>query len=115
MNGRANSRFALPAVETGAQHLASRLPDFRFRVVDGDHFFLLSKQEETLGMINEFLEDQPVAWYRNLFAASAREPSDAHIAAADGSTRWEPSELSPQVLSAVLTIDGGEDLRQEDW
>ena len=59
VNGRQDSRFPLSAVQSLTEPLAQRLPHFRLHVLDGDHFFLLSKREETFRAIKAFLEKKP--------------------------------------------------------
>jgi surfactin synthase thioesterase subunit len=58
VNGKQDSGFRLAHVQPIASRLAERLPDFQFHVVDGDHFFLLSKREETFRVIKAFLAKQ---------------------------------------------------------
>jgi hypothetical protein len=56
VNGKQDSRFPLAAVQSITTQLAQRLPHFRLHVLDGDHFFLLAKREETFRVIKEFLD-----------------------------------------------------------
>jgi predicted esterase len=68
VNGKQDSRFRIAHVQSIASKLAERLPHFQIHVLDGDHFFLLSKREETFRVIKAFLgkeaggrrESQPV-------------------------------------------------------
>ena len=54
VNGTQDSGFRISHVQSIASKLAERLPHFEFHVVDGDHFFLLSKREETFRVIKAF-------------------------------------------------------------
>ncbi len=55
INGKQDSGFRLTHVQSIASKLAERLPDFELHVLDGDHFFLLSKREETFRAVKAFL------------------------------------------------------------
>ena len=46
VNGRHDSRFPIARVEPLAAEATRRAPGLQFHVVDGDHFFMLSKREE---------------------------------------------------------------------
>lgn len=56
VNGRQDSGFRISHVQSVASKLAERLPHFQIHVLDGDHFFLLSKREETFRVIKAFLK-----------------------------------------------------------
>lgn len=58
LNGRQDSGFRIARVQPIASKLAGRLPHFQFRVVDGDHFFFLSKREDTFRIIKAFLKKE---------------------------------------------------------
>jgi surfactin synthase thioesterase subunit len=58
VNGKQDSGFKIAGVESVASKLAERLPRFRIHIVDGDHFFLLSKREETFRVIKTFLDER---------------------------------------------------------
>jgi pimeloyl-ACP methyl ester carboxylesterase len=58
VNGRQDSGFRIAQVQAIASKLAMRLPHFQFHIVDGDHFFLLAKREETFRVIKAFLEKE---------------------------------------------------------
>lgn len=55
VNGKQDSGFRIAHVQSIASKLAERLPHFQIHVLDGDHFFLLSKREETFRVIKAFL------------------------------------------------------------
>jgi pimeloyl-ACP methyl ester carboxylesterase len=55
VNGKQDSGFRIAHVQSIASKLAGRLPHFQIHVLDGDHFFLLSKREETFRVIKAFL------------------------------------------------------------
>jgi predicted esterase len=55
VNGKQDSGFRIAHVQSIASKLAERLPQFEFHALDGDHFFLLSKREETFRVIKAFL------------------------------------------------------------
>ena len=52
---RDDSGFRISKVQSTADKIAARLQHFEFHVVEGDHFFLLSKREETFKTIKAFL------------------------------------------------------------
>jgi predicted esterase len=56
INGRTDSGFPIAKVQSTADKIAARLPHYQFHIVDGDHFFLLSKREETFKTIKTFLD-----------------------------------------------------------
>jgi pimeloyl-ACP methyl ester carboxylesterase len=58
LNGRQDSGFRIARVQPIASKLAERLPHFQFHVVDGDHFFFLSKREDTFRIIKAFLQKE---------------------------------------------------------
>ena len=58
INGKQDSGFKVTYVESLASKMAERLPHFQLHVVDGDHFFLLSKREETFRIIKKFVEKE---------------------------------------------------------
>jgi surfactin synthase thioesterase subunit len=58
INGRNDSGFRVSTVQTTADEIAARLPHFQFHVLDGDHFFLLSKRQETFEVIKSFLQKE---------------------------------------------------------
>ena len=58
VNGRQDSGFRIARVQSIASKLAERLPYFQSHVLDGDHFFLLSKREETFRVIKAFLGER---------------------------------------------------------
>jgi pimeloyl-ACP methyl ester carboxylesterase len=55
LNGKRDSGVPIGAVESIARELAGRLPDFRFRALDGDHFFMLLEREKTFRIIKSFM------------------------------------------------------------
>jgi pimeloyl-ACP methyl ester carboxylesterase len=55
VNGRQDSGFRIARVQSVASKLAERLPYFQFHVLDGDHFFFLSRREDTFRVIKAFL------------------------------------------------------------
>jgi pimeloyl-ACP methyl ester carboxylesterase len=55
VNGKQDSGFRITHVQSIASKLAERLPNFQLHVLDGDHFFLLSKRKETFRVIKAFL------------------------------------------------------------
>lgn len=58
VNGRQDSGFRIAGVQAVASRLAERLPHFQIHVLDGDHFFLLSKQEETFRVVRTFFDKE---------------------------------------------------------
>ncbi len=56
VNGRQDSGFRIAGVQAVASRLAERLPHFQIHVLDGDHFFLLSKREETFRVVKAFFD-----------------------------------------------------------
>jgi pimeloyl-ACP methyl ester carboxylesterase len=58
VNGKKDAGFPIAGVQSIAESLAERLPNFRMHVVDGDHFFLLSHREETFRVIKAFLKNE---------------------------------------------------------
>ena len=58
VNGKQDSGFRIAQVQSIASKISKRLPHFEFHVLDGDHFFLLSKREETFRLIKAFLGKQ---------------------------------------------------------
>ena len=46
---------------------------------------------------------------------SSYHPGGAYVMFADGRLRFLPEDISPALLKALLTIDGGEDLRALGW
>jgi pimeloyl-ACP methyl ester carboxylesterase len=56
INGKKDTGFRIAPVKRIAEQLADRMPGFRFHVIDGDHFFLLSHRTETFRTIKEFFE-----------------------------------------------------------
>jgi pimeloyl-ACP methyl ester carboxylesterase len=58
LNGRQDSGFRIARVQSIASKLAERLPHFQFHVIDGDHFFFLSKREDTFRVIKAFLKKE---------------------------------------------------------
>jgi len=61
VNGKKDTGFPIAVVESIADKLARRLPPFRLHVIDGDHFFLLSKRKETFRTIKAFLAEERTA------------------------------------------------------
>ena len=55
VNGKRDSGFRIAHVQGIASKLTKRLPHFEFHALDGDHFFLLSKREETFRLIKAFV------------------------------------------------------------
>jgi predicted esterase len=55
VNGKQDSGFRIAHVQLLASKLSQRLPHFEFHVVDADHFFLLSKREETFRVVKAYL------------------------------------------------------------
>lgn len=58
VNGKKDAGFPVAVVQSIAGKIAERLPHFRIQLVDADHFFLLSKREETFRTIRAFLAEQ---------------------------------------------------------
>jgi pimeloyl-ACP methyl ester carboxylesterase len=54
VNGKRDSGFPINGVQSIATQLAERLPHFQLHVLDDDHFFLLSKREETFRVVKAF-------------------------------------------------------------
>ena len=54
LNGKKDAGFPIAAIESVAAQLSKRLPQFRFHVLDADHFFLLSERKETFRVVKEF-------------------------------------------------------------
>jgi pimeloyl-ACP methyl ester carboxylesterase len=60
VNGRQDTRFKIARVQETADEIAVRVPHFEMHVVEGDHFFLLSKRDETFRAIKAFLQKETV-------------------------------------------------------
>ena len=58
INGRDDSGHRISKVQSTADKIAARLSHFQFHIVEGDHFFLLSKREETFKTIRAFLRKE---------------------------------------------------------
>ncbi len=58
INGRNDSGFPIAKVQLTADKIAERLPHFQFQIVEGDHFFLLSKRDETFKTLRAFFGKQ---------------------------------------------------------
>jgi predicted esterase len=58
VNGKNDSGLPMALIRPVAAQLAERLPHFQFHVLDGDHFFLLARREETFRVIKAFLSKE---------------------------------------------------------
>jgi hypothetical protein len=58
VNGKKDTIFPISKVQSTAAKLTAQLSHFRLEVLDSDHFFLLSKREETFNAIKSFLEKE---------------------------------------------------------
>jgi len=91
VNGRQDSGFRIAGVQSIAAQLAERLPRFHFHVIDGDHFFLLSKRAETFRAIKAFLTKE-AGWPPG---ASPAKPNAGGEAVDDPWRRPAPASWSP--------------------
>jgi pimeloyl-ACP methyl ester carboxylesterase len=65
VNGKQDRDFGIAHVQSIASKLSPRLPHFQIEVLDGDHYFLLSKREETFRAIKAFLATEAKERTRN--------------------------------------------------
>jgi pimeloyl-ACP methyl ester carboxylesterase len=55
VNGKHDSGLPISVVQSVADRLAERLARFQFHIVDSDHYFLLTKRQETFRVIKAFV------------------------------------------------------------
>jgi pimeloyl-ACP methyl ester carboxylesterase len=61
VNGKEDAGFPIAGVQAIAAQIGQRLPQFELTILDGDHFFLLTKRAETFRAIKAFVAKHPAA------------------------------------------------------